>query len=56
MLQCELPKMELVPKGKDRFLDVDKYAQDVADNLRSMGADLTVKKASFFDKLFRKNK
>ncbi len=56
MLRCELPKMELASKGKDRFLDVDKYAQDVADNLRSMGADLTVKKSSFFDKLFRKNK
>ncbi len=53
MLYCELPKMGLVTVDKKRFIDVDKYAKDIADNLQKMGATVTKKKESIFDKLKR---
>ena len=56
LLCCEPPKMCLVTKGKERFLDVDKYSEDIADNLQKMGVTLTVKKKSLFGRLFTKNK
>jgi hypothetical protein len=56
MLCCEPPKMGLVKEGRERFIDVDKYAVEVAQRLREMGAVLSKEKNSPIGKLFQKIK
>ena len=54
MLHCNPVKMHLVNEGKERFIDVDKYAVEIADKLQDMGVTLTKKKETLFSKLFTK--
>lgn len=54
MLYCEPPKMNLVYKGKDRFIDVDKFVDEVAERLQDMGATISKKNESPFSKFFKK--
>ena len=56
MLYCEPPKMCLVTQGKERYIDVDKFARDVAARLQDMGETLSNKKNSPFSKLLQKIK
>ncbi len=56
MLICNPPRMELVTQGKERYIDVDKYAHDVAAQLQDMGETLSKKKESAFGKLLQKFK
>ena len=56
MLCCEPPKMGLVKEGRERFIDVDKYAVEVAQRLQEMGATLSKGKNSPIGKLFQKIK
>ena len=51
MLYCKPPKMCLVTQGKERILDVDKYAREVATQLQGLGATLSVEKNSPYSKI-----
>ena len=44
MLCCEPPVMHLVKEGRNRFIDVDRYAAEVAGRLQEMGATLSKEK------------
>ena len=54
MLYCEPPKMNLVYKGKDHFIDVDKFVDEVAERLQDMGATISKKIESPFSNFFKK--
>ena len=54
MLYCKPPKMYLVTQGNERFLDVKKFACEIAGQLQDMGVTLSKKKDSPFSKLLHK--
>ena len=56
MLYCDPPRMYLINKGKERFIDVDRFAGEVASRILGMGETLTQKKVSPFSKLMQKIK
>ena len=56
MLYCDPPRMYLINKGKERFIDVDRFAGDVASRIQEMGETLQKKKVSPFGKLLQKIK
>ena len=56
ILHCKPPKMLLVTQGKERYLDVERFAHEVAAQLQDMGENLSMKKNSPFSKLLQKIK
>ena len=56
ILHCKPPKMLLVTQGKERYLDVERFAHEVAAQLQDMGVTLSKKNASPFSKLLQKIK